>query len=172
MSHDRHDRRPRHLHDHSRGGAAGEARPVAPAPNAPVCTDRRRFLRLGGAAAAVCLAGPVLHQLGGCADQGEEAAPTALRIPVAELPEGVRVRRELAGKPIEILRTGDQVVARSLLCTHQGCEVAWRPEDREYFCPCHEGRFGPDGQVIEGMPPRPLRTYPVAREGDVVVIGS
>jgi len=143
---------------------AADRRPRAPVP------ERRRFLRLTGQVAAACLAAPVLQNLAGCGGEAETAAPGELRVPLAELPDGVRVRRELGTVPVEILREGEAIVARSLLCTHQGCEVQWRPEDREYFCPCHEGRFDADGQVIEGLPPRPLRTYTVRREADVVVI--
>ncbi|MBD3222078.1 Rieske 2Fe-2S domain-containing protein [bacterium] len=136
---------------------------------------RRRFLRLTGRTAAVCLAVPVLHQLGGCGGQTDEAAdaaPTTLRIPLAELPDGLRVYRELNGVPVEIRREGDEIIARSLLCTHQGCTVQWQPDVQEYLCPCHEGRFDADGEVIEGMPTRPLPTFPVRREADVVIVES
>jgi cytochrome b6-f complex iron-sulfur subunit len=142
-----------------------------PAPAASPRPDRRRFLRLTGRAAVLCLAAPALHQLGGCGE-AEQAAPTSLRIPLAELPDGARVRHELAGVPIEVRRTGEEITARSLLCTHQGCEVEWVEDEQHYFCPCHEGLFDADGNVIEGMPTRPLRPIAVRREGDAVVIGS
>lgn len=134
--------------------------------------DRRRFLLVAGRAAALCLAAPVLHGTGGCGKgTSSGAAIEPLRVALRDLPEGERVYRELAGVPVEIRRVGDEVVARSMLCTHQGCVVLWQPEDQEYRCPCHEGRFNADGKVIEGMPTRPLANYPVRVEQDIVVIG-
>jgi len=134
--------------------------------------DRRRFLVLAGRTAALCLTAPVLHGASGCSKgDGGSAAAEPLRIPLHELPEGERIYRELAGVPLEIQRHGDQVVARSMLCTHQGCVVIWQPDAQEYVCPCHEGRFDADGKVVEGMPTRPLARYPVQLEQDVVVIG-
>ncbi len=49
------------------------------------------------------------------------------------------------------------VVARSLLCTHQGCEVAWQPDPDHYVCPCHDGRFDAAGSPVYGPPRQPLR---------------
>jgi cytochrome b6-f complex iron-sulfur subunit len=142
------------------------------APDRDPRSDRRRFLRLAGRTVAVCAALPALQQLGSCGGGGGEDAAdeNTLRIPLAELPEGQRVYHEVAGIPVEILRRGEQVVARSLLCTHQGCVVQWQPDAQEYLCPCHEGRFDAHGEVIEGMPTRPLRELTVRREADAVVV--
>lgn len=134
--------------------------------------QRRRFLGLAGRVTAACLAVPVLHQLGGCGGGGEQAVSDGtLRVPLAELPPGERVYRELGDVTIELHRQGEEITARSMMCTHQGCVVQWRPAEQEYFCPCHEGRFDADGAVIEGMPTRPLARYPVRLEQDVVVVG-
>jgi Rieske Fe-S protein len=128
--------------------------------------DRRRFLRVATTAAcAACL--PVAA----CQPQ-PDAQDGPLRISLDELPPGERVRRRVGNTPVELLRTGDEVLARSLLCTHQGCEVVWSETDREYICPCHEGRFDAAGQPVYGLPRRALRTLTVTRrEGDVVVDG-
>ena len=132
---------------------------------------RRAFLRLTGRAACACLAAPVLHQLTGCGSgQQQQQAPQSLRVPLADLPDGQRTYHTINGVPVEVRREGDQFIARSLRCTHQGCTVAWQEEHQEYVCPCHEGRFAPDGTVIEGMPSRPLPSYPTRVEGDVVVV--
>ncbi len=144
--------------------------PHRSAPRDAATPGRRRFLQVTGQAAAACVAGGLVTQLGGCGGQEQPQEPASLRIALADLPDGARIRRELGGTPVQIERRGDQVIARSLLCTHQGCEVQWRPEDQEYFCPCHEGRFDADGRVIEGIPQEPLRTLPVTREADAVII--
>ena len=43
-------------------------------------------------------------------------------------------------------------VALSSTCPHLGCQVHWQPDQRRFFCPCHNGAFGPDGVAIEGPP--------------------
>ena len=33
------------------------------------------------------------------------------------------------------------------------------PYAQAYICPCHDGKFSPDGKVLGGPPPRPLDVY-------------
>lgn len=88
-------------------------------------------------------------------------------IPLASLPPGERVRVKHGEEPIELRRGADgQVTARSLWCTHMGCEVKWRPEQGEYACPCHSGRFDADGVPTSGPPTRPLREVAVRIEDE------
>lgn len=42
-------------------------------------------------------------------------------------------------------------------CTHLGCIVKWKDSDNWFACPCHQGFFSQDGEVISGPPPKPLR---------------
>lgn len=44
-------------------------------------------------------------------------------------------------------------------CTHLGCSVNWKEEARAYLCPCHDAKFGQEGEVLDGPPPRPLDRY-------------
>jgi hypothetical protein len=46
------------------------------------------------------------------------------------------------------------------------CEVAWNPAERSWDCPCHGGRFGPTGNVLDGPPNRPLVAKALAHKGD------
>ena len=62
----------------------------------------------------------------------------------------------MGSTPIEVTRTGDEVTAHSLWCTHLGCEVKWNAEKKKYFCPCHEGVYNAKGIPIGGPPPRRL----------------
>jgi menaquinol-cytochrome c reductase iron-sulfur subunit len=55
--------------------------------------------------------------------------------------------------------TGNDVVAFSNVCTHLACRVNWNDQDQEYICPCHDGKFNIDGNVVAGPPPRPLDRY-------------
>lgn len=94
------------------------------------------------------------------------------RVPLSALPPGTRLRVTHRGFPVELHRKQDgSLTARSLMCTHTGCEVRWEPEREMYVCTCHDGLFGPDGEVLAGPPPRPLRGVEVRIEGQEAVVG-
>ena len=59
----------------------------------------------------------------------------------------------------------DEVVAISAGCTHLGCIVSWDEQQNIFKCPCHDGRFDADGNVISGPPPAALKRHP-AKFGD------
>ena len=64
---------------------------------------------------------------------------------------------------------GDPVVI-SATCTHLGCTVKWDPDVGEFRCPCHGGRFAPNGTVLGGPPPAPLAQVPAEeRDGEIHV---
>lgn len=44
-------------------------------------------------------------------------------------------------------------------CTHLACTVNWSESDKVYLCPCHDAKFGQQGEVLDGPPPRPLDRY-------------
>ena len=54
-------------------------------------------------------------------------------------------------------------------CTHLGCPYRWDADKKVFLCPCHNGVFGVDGQVISGPPPRPLNRYAAKVTGDRVM---
>ena len=63
------------------------------------------------------------------------------------------------------------VAGRSLLCSHQGCEVRWRPELERYRCPCHQGMFDSGGRPFSGPPARELGVVQVRIvAGEIVVV--
>ena len=127
---------------------------------------RRRFLRLAGGAAAASALGVIP----GCAPSTEEV--TVVEVPASSIPDGGRLRILLGEMPVELTRTGGEVYARSLWCSHTGCEVRWQEDRQIYFCPCHEGAFDGDGEPIAGPPPRPLQEIAVENRGEVVIVGS
>jgi len=95
-----------------------------------------------------------------------------LRVPLAGLPVGGRREIEHGEEVFELVRTADGAFARSLLCSHYGCRVAWEPEERQYHCPCHEGRFDANGRPVSGPPQSPLRVIPLTVEGDTALVGA
>jgi Rieske Fe-S protein len=69
-----------------------------------------------------------------------------------------------------ITEDGRDYAAISNICTHLGCRVRWIEEQGEFFCPCHNGVFDKDGQVVDGPPPRPLDRYQTKVEDDQLFI--
>lgn len=57
-------------------------------------------------------------------------------------------------------------------CTHLGCAYDWKPDERQFHCPCHGGKFNAEGVKIDGPPPRPLDRYATKIENGLVKIGK
>lgn len=58
----------------------------------------------------------------------------------------------------------------SNVCTHLSCRVIWHEDVAEYICPCHDGHFGKNGEIISGPQPRPLDTYETkVEEGNLFI---
>ncbi|MGB3136936.1 MAG: Rieske (2Fe-2S) protein [Nodosilinea sp.] len=80
---------------------------------------------------------------------------------------------KVKGKDLIVVRDpggSDAVLAVSSVCTHAGCTVAWDGAQALFACPCHGGRFNPDGTVSGGPPPKPLATFEAKIEGDQVMV--
>lgn len=68
---------------------------------------------------------------------------------------------------------GREFTAMSNVCTHLGCHVRWVADEGEFFCPCHNGVFDKNGNVVSGPPPRSLDQYEVKAEaGQLFVLGG
>lgn len=93
---------------------------------------------------------------------------------VAELDaEGALANSNLQGNNLAVIRdpnAPESVIAVSAVCTHSGCTVPWDADQGLFACPCHGGRFNPDGTVAGGPPPRPLTTFEAKIDGDQVLV--
>lgn len=58
----------------------------------------------------------------------------------------------------------------SNMCTHLSCRVTWRDDIDVYFCPCHDGRFNKEGEVVAGPPPEPLYDFETKVEDGTLFI--
>lgn len=65
---------------------------------------------------------------------------------------------------------GREYVAMSNICTHLGCRVRWIADREQFYCPCHDGVFDKEGNVVSGPPPRPLDRYEAKVENDQLLI--
>lgn len=69
-----------------------------------------------------------------------------------------------------VANTGSGYLALGAVCTHQGCDIAWVPEDREAECPCHGSRFAGDGTVLNPPAPAGLASFPAETDGQGNVV--
>lgn len=139
----------------------------------PPAIGRRRwfaglFRSLAGAVVARA-ALPGLVTAAGCASEPEKP-DSILRVPLEEIPVDGRVERSQRGVHVEFRRDGDAVVAISLMCSHQLCRIEWIEDDRRYLCPCHDGLFDENGDVVYGPPKRPLRRLDVVVEDGAATV--
>jgi Rieske Fe-S protein len=58
----------------------------------------------------------------------------------------------------------------SNMCTHLSCRVTWRDDIDVYFCPCHDGRFNKEGEIVAGPPPEPLYDFETKVEDGTLFI--
>jgi len=65
---------------------------------------------------------------------------------------------------------GRDYVAMSNVCTHLGCRIRWIAGQDQYVCPCHNGVFDKQGNVLSGPPPRPLEWYETKVENEQLFI--
>jgi Rieske Fe-S protein len=121
---------------------------------------RRAFLAACAPLAASC-----------ARSKGTPPGPHPVALPIDRFPDGVRVTVDVSGHPVEVLRSASSFTARSLLCSHQGCEVSWKEAEGAYACPCHEGKFDSEGRPTEGPPPKPLSVLPTRVEGSLLLVG-
>lgn len=57
-------------------------------------------------------------------------------------------------------------------CPHMSCQVRWTEEKNRFACPCHEGFFDADGNVISGPARTPMEKLPFVIDGNMVVVGK
>jgi len=80
------------------------------------------------------------------------------------------VQSSQSGVAYAVTQDGQNVKVFSNVCTHLSCRVTWQPERNAFVCPCHDGVFGLEGNVIAGPPPRPLDQFQTKIENGQVMI--
>ena len=145
-------------------------------------TTRRTFLKAGleagvGLAAAVACGGCGITTGDRTADLDIGSGASELRLPLEAHP----ALREVGGallvmvgggehKILVFRRDGAALAAVDSRCTHYGCDVDFDPIGDVLTCPCHGTLFRCSGEVAHGVATRPLRSFPVRVEGDVVLV--
>ena len=147
----------------------GAHRREPPYPAVMTCPGRRTVLK---GFAAACGAGA----LSACGGDGNDAAAPApatsegapssggLRASltsVEDVPEGGAVSTAAPdGSKVLVSRLpGDEVLAFSAVCPHEGCTVA--PDEGQFSCPCHGSQFELNGDLKRGPARKGLTPFPV-----------
>ncbi len=149
--------------------------------------NRRDFLRIAtwaiggliGAAMAIpaiaYIVGPALERTKagkwsqlGAASKVELGTPTLFKVKFERQTGWIVDQREIS---LYILTdNGRDFVAMSNICTHLACRVRWIADREQFFCPCHNGVFDKEGNVLSGPPPRALDRYEVKVEDDQLFV--
>jgi cytochrome b6-f complex iron-sulfur subunit len=84
---------------------------------------------------------------------------------LAEPPGSRALVAGLTGEPTYLIVTEDNTLDGIGIvdnCTHLGCTFPWNPMDQQFQCPCHGSHYAPDGTVVRGPAPLPLKIVQVA----------
>lgn len=90
----------------------------------------------------------------------------------AAIPSGQAVVVPFKGSTALVIHLEQRFVAFSAACTHAGCLVAWDPDQGRIICPCHLGIFDTEGNVVSGLPSRPLPKLRVEQVGDRLLLAE
>lgn len=138
--------------------------------------NRREFLRwvgVGGIASSLPIA------IAACSDTKEAVSspPAGEFTPigtVAELDQkGQILNKDFSGSPVLIVRDPNNsktISAVNPTCTHKGCSVVWKAEEKNFVCPCHGAKFAIDGKIVKEPASKPLATYQAKIEGDSILV--
>jgi len=100
--------------------------------------------------------------------------PDRVDLPLAEYSDMSpnTVRNFPWGNKPGILKKNDDgtLSAFVAVCTHLDCNVTYLPDQRKFFCACHDGWYDEKGLNIGGPPPRPLRSLQVFITEDKIEI--
>ena len=140
-----------------------------------VSETRRRFINLAlgffGLLSALGILYPVGSYLWPRREKGAGGKARSMKLPLSDLPVGEAKFVRFLNKPTVIVRPNEQeLVALSAICTHLGCVVKWKESLKEFFCPCHGGKFDAKGNVLGGPPPAPLHAYTARVENEYIIV--
>ena len=149
--------------------------------------DRRRFLKRAtlGIGAAIGLGwavpgvayvlSPAKKKRGqtewialGAAEKVQVGTPSLFKARITKTSGWVSSEEEVA--VYVVTNDGREFRGFSNICTHLGCRVRWVTEQEGFFCPCHNAVFGPDGEVVDGPPPRALEEFAVKVENGQILV--
>lgn len=114
---------------------------------------------------------------------GEDNFPAAVNgqvtLPFSQFPDLRNNGGAVTGVPtgyglrIFVFRLDDGTLsAVDSICTHQQCEVEFRAQEGDLFCPCHASTFTRQGDVTREPATLPLKKFTVSETADAVVVNG
>jgi cytochrome b6-f complex iron-sulfur subunit len=79
-------------------------------------------------------------------------------------------KKTLMGDVLVVKDQANNLIAVNPKCTHEGCTVEWQAKNQNFKCPCHDAKFGKDGNVMGGPAKKPLGKYMAKIEGGSVLV--
>jgi Rieske Fe-S protein len=67
-------------------------------------------------------------------------------------------------------KSDGNLMALKGVCSHMECNIAYKPEERKFYCSCHKGWFDENGKNIQGPPPKPLEIFVYTVEEDKLIV--
>ena len=126
--------------------------------------NRREFVTLAGVGGAIaCLPEIVSAETANFVEVGtvKELDKTG-KLLVKDTPVGkVLIIKNPSGKGLSAVNP---------TCTHKGCTVDWKAEEKSFVCPCHNATFSSTGEVTKGPAKKALKTYQTKVTGDTILV--
>jgi cytochrome b6-f complex iron-sulfur subunit len=138
--------------------------------------SRRSFLgKLLGGSLLVGMAaviGSAIAYLFPSHDTGSRLGPQQVKVGKAtDIPRGKGKLALVNEEPVWVVHLARGFEGYAATCTHKGCIIEWEEKRGVFTCPCHQGLFDAHGNVIAGLPRRPLPHFQVGSiQGDIFVL--
>lgn len=128
---------------------------------------RKEFIRNTGTLSAALISGMVVTSCSLFMDEEMELCPES------EVEKGSYKEFLFNRKKIQLRRVDSKLEVLSLTCSHRSCTVAYKEDENVFVCPCHDGMYNFEGEVIDGPPPAPLTRFAFeVRDGVVWVLNE
>ena len=142
--------------------------------------NRRKFLETSCAGLGLIVGGTLISTVGLKTIRAKSRSANGLReIPIMlvdapelqEVGKAYRLQIDELDKDILVVQyTRGKFVAVDIKCTHKGCNVDYKIEEKLFQCPCHESAFDLKGVPNGGPATKPLGTYKTYLSGEEVIV--
>lgn len=87
--------------------------------------------------------------------------------------KGQILNKQISASPVLVVSNPSDpktISAVNPTCTHKGCTVEWKADQKAFVCPCHNAKYSADGKVLKGPAKKPLATYEAKVAGDSILV--
>jgi len=135
--------------------------------------NRKKFIKSSLAAAVLGVTGTSAFLEGCSKSEQPSPAPSVHFTLDLSLPKNGALNHSggsVVSHNVIVINVNGSYKALSVICTHQGCSVAYNQNNEDLVCPCHGGVYNLNGDVLAGPPPSPLKKYSVTQSGHILTI--